>query len=510
METDLQTENPELVQENPIITRSNEMDAITRQHEDPGSTNASDVTSSNCTPVVATDSNIARPSDLEEQDYATRHNKNIQTNIEETTEAKVNNPFKMEDEEDEGESLDDLGPELAKMGRILAREITKSLSKALIPLQHEINELKASNQNTGNVEQWHQLKDENDKLNTKVHQLEIRNHKLQEKLHRIEDKLVDNNLLFFGISEIDGESEQDRYVTVLEVISSTFIGQTREERMQQASNVMIESLVRKGSYNQRKSRPISVTFTHQKDVGGILMNRKYLPNGVFVSKEYGEHTENERKLLKPILKAANSIKEYKQRCRMEGDHIVIKGKHYNRDNLNDLLAEISGFKVTSKENSETIGFFGELNPLSNFHKCVFKVDGIWYHSSEQYIQHKKAEYFSDRQSALRILTAESAIECKQLARDIRNYDVTKWKEVAESECFEGILEKFNQNPHLNECLQGTDQKLIVESSYDRTWGTGVPLHSQEALNSDHWVGDNLLGRLLTNVRDTLRNQIDVD
>ena len=316
--------------------------------------------------------------------------------------------------------------------------------------------------------------------------------------------------MFFGISEIDGESEQDRYVTVLEVISSTFIGQTREERMQQASNVMIESLVRKGSYNQRKPRPISVTFTYQKDVGGILMNRKYLPYGVFVSKEYGEHTENERKLLKPILKAANSIKEYKRRCRMEGDHIVIKGKHYNRDNLNDLPAEISGFKVTSKENSEIIGFFGELNPLSNFHKCVFKVDGIWYHSSEQYIQHKKAEYFSDRQSALRILTAESAIECKQLARDIRNYDVTKWKEVAESECFEGILKKFNQNPHLNECLQGTDQKLIIESSYDRTWGTGVPLHSQEALNSDHWVGDNLLGRLLTNVRDTLRNQIDVD
>ena len=509
MEADLQIENPDLVQENPNITRSNEMETITRQHEDPSSTNASDATSSNCTPVVATDSNIVKSSSFEEQECATRQN-NTQMNIEETTEAKVSNPFKMEDEEDEGEFLDDLGPELAKMGRILTREITKSLSKALIPLQQEINELKASNQNTGNVEQWHHLKDENDKLNTKVHQLEIRNHKLQEKLNQIEDKLVDNNLLFFGISEMDGESEQDRYAIVLEVISSTFIGQTREERMQQASNVMIESLVRKGRYNQRKSRPISVTFTHQKDLGDILMNRKYLPDGVFVSKEYGEHTENERKLLKPILKAANSIKEYKRRCRMEGDPIVIKGKHYNRDNLNDLPAVISGFKVTSKENSETIGLFGELNPLSNFHKCIFKVDGTWYHSSEQYIQHKKAEYFSDRQSALRILTADSAMECKQLARDIRNYDVTKWKEVAESECFEGVLEKFNQNPHLNECLQGTDQKLIVESSYDRTWGTGVPLHSQDALYSNHWVGDNLLGRLLTSIRDTLKNQIDVD
>ena len=39
------------------------------------------------------------------------------------------------------ESLDDLGPELAKMGRILAQEITKSLSNALIPLQNDIIQL---------------------------------------------------------------------------------------------------------------------------------------------------------------------------------------------------------------------------------------------------------------------------------------------------------------------------------------------------------------------------------
>ena len=232
MKVDPQTENPDLVQENPSIIRSNEMEPVTRQREDPSSNNAPVVTRSNSTPVVATSSNTIKSSSSEEQECATRHN-NIQMNIDETTEAKVSNPFQTEDDEDDGESLDDLGPELAKMGRILNREITKSLSKALMPLQHEINELKASNQNTGNIEQWHQLKDENDKLNTKVHQLEIRNHKLQEKLNRIEDKLIDNNLLFFGISEMEGESEQDRYAVVPEVISSTFIGQTQEATSQE-------------------------------------------------------------------------------------------------------------------------------------------------------------------------------------------------------------------------------------------------------------------------------------
>ena len=52
----------------------------------------------------------------------------------------VENPYKLEGDDDE--RLEDLGPELAKMGRILDKEITKSLSKALVPLQNKINELK--------------------------------------------------------------------------------------------------------------------------------------------------------------------------------------------------------------------------------------------------------------------------------------------------------------------------------------------------------------------------------
>ena len=131
-----------------------------------------------------------------------------------------------------------------------------------------------------------------------------------------------------------------------------------------------------------------------------------------------------------------------------------------------------------------VGFFGELNPLSNFHHSHFIVDNQWFHCTEQYIQHKNAKYFNDRLTALKILASESAIECKQLARSIKNYDIHKWNEVAESECYEGIMEKFNQNPALNKALQNTSNKTIAESCYDRIWGTGVPLHSPDALNTD--------------------------
>ena len=189
---------------------------------------------------------------------------------------------------------------------------------------------------------------------------------------------------------------------------------------------------------------------------------------------------------------------------------MIKEKHYNRDNIDDLPEDLSGYKITSKEDPDTIGFFGELNPLSNFHHSHSIVDNQWFHCTEQYIQHKKAKFFNDRPIALKIMASESAIECMQLARNIKNYDTTKWNEVAESECLEGILEKFTQNPTLNKVLQNTGNKTIAESCYDWVWGTGVHLHSPDALNTDQWIGENIMGRILAIVRETLQKPDKVD
>ena len=108
------------------------------------------------------------------------------------------------------------------------------------------------------------------------------------------------------------------------------------------------------------------------------------------------------------------------------------------------------------------------------------------------------------------MASESAIECKQLARIIKNYDNHKWNEVAESKCYKGILEKFNQNLTLNKVLQNTGNKTIAESCYDRIWGTGVPLHSPNALNTDRWIGENIMGKILAIVRETLQNPEEVD
>ena len=85
-------------------------------------------------------------------------------------------------------TLDDLGPELAKMDRILAKEITKSLSNALIPLQNDIIQLRADTarlaQSKNKVEE---LKSENENLHARVCKLELYNQLLKRKLGKLED-----------------------------------------------------------------------------------------------------------------------------------------------------------------------------------------------------------------------------------------------------------------------------------------------------------------------------------
>ena len=117
---------------------------------------------------------------------------------------------------------------------------------------------------------------------------------------------------------------------------------------------------------------------------------------------------------------------------------------------------------TSPDNN-VIGFFGELNPLTNFHLAPFKINGYTYHSSEQFIQHQKSLEFDDHESADLILRAETAVDCKIIGCDIKNFDHEKWKQNAKARCLPGILAKFEQNSWLSELLKSTGTKTIVES-----------------------------------------------
>ena len=83
---------------------------------------------------------------------------------------------------------------------------------------------------------------------------------------------------------------------------------------------------------------------------------------------------------------------------------------------------------------------------------------------------KKALYFGDQATAHKIEAADDALKCKRLSREIESFDVEAWNEIAGTETYFGISEKFRQNTKLKNILLQTGDKTVVECSYDKIWG----------------------------------------
>ena len=229
-----------------------------------------------------------------------------------------------------------------------------------------------------------------------------------------------------------------------------------------------------------------------------------------MDREYTQEVEENRRVLKPILRLARSLNKYKGKCKLDGDTLIIQGTKYTASTIHLLPPDLSGFHASSKSDDKTIAFFGELNPLSNFHPCRFALGNEEYHSSEQYIQQKKALFFGDETTAKRIMAANTAFDCLQLSKNVHGYDSEKWAMVAKEQVLPGIMSKFSSNPQLQDILLNTGKLQIVESSYDQSWGTGIPLQSKDCLKESLWANIGILGECLMEVRTELKQVEDAN
>ena len=84
---------------------------------------------------------------------------------------------------------------------------------------------------------------------------------------------------------------------------------------------------------------MKVKFSDKKDVDNLFKNRKKLPRGIYIDKEYSKATEKERRLLRPVIKATRRIDKYKGACHLDGPQLVIEGKRYHRQNIHTLPDE---------------------------------------------------------------------------------------------------------------------------------------------------------------------------
>ena len=290
------------------------------------------------------------------------------------------------------------------------------------------------------------LKSENEKLKQRVMKMEEINCELNRRLTNLENRLLESNIILTGVREGVWETDEDRKEMIYEIISDTVLGRTFDEQLLTAKTMLIRSSRRLGRYSAMYNRPILVEFATKEDAEYLLTNRTYLPRGIFIDREYSKETEAKRKILCPYFRAARKLPRYHGKCRLDGDKLIINGNSFSTDDLHKLPADLNGENISSISDQNSYGFFGRLHPFSNFFEASFEFQGLKYHSTEQMIQHLKAIHLDDENTAEKILAAETPLECKQLARDIENYNNYGWNSIAKSMCVSGIKCKFDQNP----------------------------------------------------------------
>lgn len=157
-------------------------------------------------------------------------------------------------------------------------------------------------------------------------------------------------------------------------------------------------------------------------------------------------------------------------------------------------------------------FFWKDEPMCNFTKCEIKyqqnsTNTLTFTSSEQMFMWAKAMVFGDIRTAEKILNTTDPEEARKLGREVQFYDDDVWTKARIHYMKLAVFHKFYQNEDLKQQLLDAkyDGKIFVEASpYDKIWGIGYK-ESEAEKNVDNW-GENLLGKILTELRNQLKSE----
>jgi len=131
-----------------------------------------------------------------------------------------------------------------------------------------------------------------------------------------------------------------------------------------------------------------------------------------------------------------------------------------------------------------------------------------FQTSEQGFMYSKALLFGDHEIAKKILNAKTPKEAKAYGRKVRNFDEVVWKQQRIILMTNNLYAKFSQNQHLKDSLLAVHEDHFVEASpTDNIWGIGLNEATAKTLLPSQWQGQNLLGKVLDNVRDRLKREV---
>lgn len=139
--------------------------------------------------------------------------------------------------------------------------------------------------------------------------------------------------------------------------------------------------------------------------------------------------------------------------------------------------------------------------FSQWFYSPFVIDKIVYPTAEHWMMASKARLFNDDKILSRILNSSEPKAVKNLGRKVKDFKLDVWSDHCRALVTEGNIAKFEQNEKLKTFLLSTGNSVIVEASpSDTIWGIGLKFDDERAKNPMTWLGQNLLGFSLMDVR----------
>ena len=109
---------------------------------------------------------------------------------------------------------------------------------------------------------------------------------------------------------------------VIDVIAEALKPIECSNAMNRAEQVAIAKCKRVGRYQMNYNRPISITFQQKEDKDLLMSNKQNLPSGIYTNDEYPIHVKQTRNRLRPILRLAKSLPDYRDNSKMVGDKLL--------------------------------------------------------------------------------------------------------------------------------------------------------------------------------------------
>ena len=269
---------------------------------------------------------------------------------------------------------------------------------------------------------------------------------LQEEIVKLQCYDRKDNLKFVGISERAYETNIDCRRVILNILASSNI---------RLHPKVIQSAYRIGPKTKNRERSIVIKMFHAREKELVLAQsqHKWSCTRIRIEEAFPPAIEAQRKILKPILIAANQKKDQNgqtYRTSMRLNKLNVNGNIYTTKTMNKLQTSLDPEKIATPTNGKVTAFFTTSSPLSNHHIANQEVEGVEFNCNEQYYVYKKAKTCKHHDSAAQIMKERDPAKQKSLGRDenISNFKKSTWRERCNDIMQIGLKSKFDQNSRL--------------------------------------------------------------